>query len=59
MKKYLIVDEADPYHTYTYFCEGEGVMLSSVQDKDINDITVYEVSKIVKLEKRPSIVACD
>lgn len=56
IKKYLIVDSSDICTTYVSLYEGDEAMLRAAQDKDLDHIEVYEVTKKVKLESRPAII---
>ena len=48
-----------PYIDFTLHVglyEGEDVMLKAIQDREIENIQVYDVAKKIQLEKRPSII---
>lgn len=54
--KYIVIDESDSYHLSISEYEDKEKMLEAIQYKEISDIKVYEVSKRIRLEKRPSII---
>lgn len=57
--EYIVVDESDAYHTSVSRHKDKQAMLDSIQHKDIDCIQVYEVSKRIRLTKRPAIVEDD
>lgn len=59
MKKFIIVDRTDPCCTSAIDVEGEDVMLKAIQEKELENIEVWEVSKKIQLIKRPSIVLAE
>ena len=57
--EYIVIDESDAYHTSVSKFKDKQSMLDAIQHKDIDNIAVYEVSKRIRLTKRPAIIEDD
>ncbi len=57
--KYIVIDESDAYSLSVSQYKDKESMLDGIQHRDISEIEVYEVSKRVRLEKRPAIIDID
>ncbi len=59
MNKIIVIDTSDPYYTHVDLYKDEESMLKGVQDKEVADLSVYEIKRAINLEKRPSVVLSD
>lgn len=57
--EYIVIDESDAYSTSVSKHKDKESMLDAIQHKDIDRLHVYEVSKRIRLTKRPAIVEDD
>lgn len=57
--KYLVIDTSDGYHTSIGKYETKEKMLDAIQHKNIKELEVFEVSKKIRLQQRPAIIADD
>lgn len=57
--EYIVIDVSEAYHISVSKFKDKQSMLDAIQHKEIDSIQVYEVSKRIRLTKRPVIVEDD